>query len=474
MLFVTVPFLIFFLILFTIYWILPVRWRSGILLIASLVFYGTWSIPFAIHLVFIIALNHAVIELWRLWPKNWLFYSLQLFNVLNISIFKYYYFFFDIIGHLFGVQEWMSPNLRLTDRLEGAEILLPLGISFYTFQIMSYGIDIYRGVYTQRHRFVEVLLYILFFPQLIAGPIMRGTELLPQIQSIKEKTIPDPDTFRKAVWLLLAGVFKKLLIADRLAPVIAPFMSGDLSQISSPMIWLYSFTTLAMLYADFSAYTDLARGMGLLLGFDIPINFRAPFFMVSISDFWRRWHLTFSRWIRDYIYIPLGGSRVPEMRNYLNLIITFFAGGLWHGASYNFVTWGLLIGLILSLEGFVFRRGWMEWPDTWPERILRLTISWFLLLSTSVFFFSPGFDRSLELLSHMFSFQFEQKLPVETEMILYGLVAVFFFQAIEQWPERFQQLRKYDRWLLPLCVILVLSLILQYSGGVRDFFYFQF
>lgn len=474
MLFVTIPFLVFFLILFSVYWVLPVRWRFGGLLIASLVFYGTWSIPFTIHLVFIIALNHAVIEVWRLWPKKWLFYSLQIVNVLNISLFKYYYFLFDIVGRLFGIDGWISPNLRLTDRLEGAEILLPLGISFYTFQIMSYGIDIYRGTYTKRHRFRDVLLYILFFPQLIAGPIMRGTELLPQLQSIKEKGLPDLDTFRRAVWLLVAGIFKKLLIADRLAPVVAPFMGGDLSQISAPMIWLYSFMTTAMLYADFSAYTDLARGMGLLLGFDIPINFRAPFLMVSMSDFWRRWHLTFSGWIRDYIYIPLGGSRVPEMRNYLNLIITFFIGGLWHGASYNFVTWGFLIGLILSLEGFSFRRGWKEWPDTWPARIPRLVISWFLLLSTAVFFFSPSFERSLDLLSHMFSFQFEQKAPVETGLILYGLVAVFFFQAIEQWPERFKELRKYDRWLLPLCVVLLFALVLQYSGQGRDFFYFQF
>lgn len=474
MLFVTIPFLVFFLLLFTIYWILPAGWRFGGLVIASLVFYGTWSIPFTIHLVFIVALNHAVIELWRVWPKKWLFYSLQIVNVLNISLFKYYYFFFDVAGRLFGVSDWISPNLRLADRLEGAEILLPLGISFYTFQIMSYGIDVYRGNYRTRHRFREVLLYILFFPQLIAGPIMRVTELLPQLQSLSRQSVPDVSTFRRAIWLLLAGVFKKLLIADRLTAVVAPFMAGDLSQIAAPMIWLYTFTTLAMLYADFSAYTDLARGMGLLLGIEIPINFRAPFFMVSMSDFWRRWHLTFSAWIRDYIYIPLGGSRVPELRNYLNLVITFFIGGLWHGASYNFVTWGILIGLVLSLEGFVFRRFWKEWPDSRMQRLLRLSISWFFLLLTSVFFFSPSFERSIDLLSHMFSFQFEQAIPVDWGLVSYGLVAVFFFQAVEQWPERFARLRKYDRWMLPLCVIVVFALVLQYSTQGRDFFYFQF
>lgn len=231
---------------------------------------------------------------------------------------------------------------------------------------------------------------------------------------------------------------------------------------------------LGQIFADFSGYTDMARGMGKLLGYELPENFKGPFFSKSMSELWTRWHITLSSWLRDYIYIPLGGSRVPEMRNYLNLIITFFIGGLWHGASYNFVTWGFLIGLILSLEGFSFRRGWKEWPDTWPARIPRLMISWFLLLSTAVFFFSPSFERSLDLLSHMFSFQFEQKAPVETGLILCGLVAVFFFQAIEQWPERFKELRKYDRWLLPLCVVLVFALVLQYSGQGRDFFYFQF
>lgn len=474
MLFVTIPFLIFFLLTFAIYWLLPLKFRFSILLIASLIFYGSWSIPFTLHLVFIIALNHTVIELWKLWPKRWLFYSLQIVNVFNIGLFKYYYFFFDILGRITGVSDWLDPTLRLSDRLNGIEILLPLGISFYTFQIMSYGIDIYRGSYKEKHKFHEVLLYILFFPQLIAGPIMRGNELLPQLTAMQKRLIPDIDTFKRAVWLILAGVFKKLLIADRVAPALAPFYYGDLSLIAAPMVWVYSFVALASLYADFSAYTDLARGMGLLLGFEIPINFRAPFFLVSISDFWRRWHLTFSGWIRDYIYIPLGGSRVPELRSYLNLTITFVIGGLWHGASYNFLIWGTFTGLILSVESFGFRRGFIEWPTSILGRVSRLMVTWFVLIISAVFFFSPNLERTIQLLTQMFSFNFVQETPVDAALLLYAIVAVFFFQFVEQWPEWFSKLRRYESWLLPIIVVVVFGLILQYSGQGKDFFYFQF
>ncbi|MCM8820056.1 MAG: MBOAT family protein, partial [Candidatus Omnitrophica bacterium] len=292
-------------------------------------------------MILVVAINYYGMELWKIYKKKWILIFLLSIDILNIAIFKYFYLFWDFLGILFKNQNWLESNLRESLSIYGLEIFLPLGISFYTFQIMSYSYDVYSGRYKGKHSFKEVLLFILFFPQLIAGPIMRSENLLPQIQNIESKNIPNFKTLQEGFWYILIGVFKKLLIADTLSNVVSPIFYQPVETLSSFEIWIYVFANLMMLYCDFSAYSDIAKGCGYFLGFEIPINFKAPFFMHSVSDFWRRWHLTFSMWIRDYIYIPLGGSKVPELRNYFNLIITFFLGGLWHGASYNFIIWGV-------------------------------------------------------------------------------------------------------------------------------------
>lgn len=477
MLFVSVSFVVLFLVVYLARWTLPVRWRLYALLAGGLVFYGNASIPFALHLVLFVAFNHAVIELWRVRPWRWLFISLQLLNVANIAVFKYYYLFFDALGRIVGVAAWMSPSLRMMERMEGQEMLLPLGISFYTFQIMSYGFDVYRGRFQNRVRFVDLLSYAVFFPVVTAGPIMRAGEFLPQLQGLKDEKVLDASTFRRSLWLLVGGLIKKVLIADRLAPVIFPFISGHVEGMSMPQAWLLAIATSCMLYLDFSALSDLARGIGLLLGFEIPINFRAPFFMNSVSDFWRRWHLTFSRWIKDYIYIPLGGSRVSEPRHYLNLAITFTIGGLWHGASYNFILWGLMMGVWLSIEAFGFKRGWKEWPDHWAGRSLRVALSYFVIFSSAVLFFTPELPQAIQVARRMFSFDLmsdgSRGLP-GGPLIAAGLLGTVFFHSIEQWPDRFNRLRRYDAWLLPLALVLLIALMIQYAGGGRDFFYQQF
>jgi alginate O-acetyltransferase complex protein AlgI len=219
---------------------------------------------------------------------------------------------------------------------------------------------------------------------------------------------------------------------------------------------------------------DLARGTGLLLGFEIPLNFKAPLFMHSMSEFWRRWHLTFSRWIRDYIYIPLGGSHVPEYRNYINLIITFSIGGLWHGASYNFAIWGIYTGIVLSAESFIFRRGVLEWPAKLSGRALRIAVAYFFLLPSSVFFFSPSVEWSLEAIAHMFSFSFAGLEPPEPGLLGYGIAAVFFFHLVDEWPERFTAMRKGRRWILPVALLALIIAMTQFAGPGKDFFYFQF
>lgn len=474
MLFVTQEFLVFFLVVALIYWLLPGAYRIYWLIASSLFFYATWNLVFTFHLLFVVGMNYVVMEIYKIHQKKWIFIALQIGNVANIGVFKYYYLIMDFLGVMFNAPFLREESLRMQDRLEGQEILLPLAISFYTFQIMSYGIDIYRGQYTNQHSFRQVLLFKSFFPQLIAGPIMRSSELLPQISKMAGFHPPSVDQTRRALWLIIAGITKKMLIADQMTAALIPYLNGDPSDFPSHIVWIYTLGCVAMLYADFSAYTDLARGTGLLLGFEIPFNFKAPLFMYSMSDFWRRWHLTFSRWIRDYIYIPLGGSHVPEYRNYINLTITFFIGGLWHGASYTFVLWGILTGIILSAESFAFRRGWEEWPSGLPGRVVRIIISYLIFLPSTVFFFGKGLVWCGEALLQMFSFDLLGATPENFNIVGYGILGVFFFHFVDEWPDQFKALRKHDSWLLPLVAVVLILAMTQFAGPGQDFFYFQF
>ncbi len=474
MLFVTEEFLIFFIFVYLLYWNVNKDFRFSILLISSLVFYATWSIPFIFHLIIFIGINYYGMELWKIYKKNYIFIFIIIIDVLNIGVFKYFYLFFDFLGKIFQISDWQMPVLKENLSENGIEIFLPLGISFYTFQIMSYAIDVYKGKLNTYYSFKNVLLYILFFPQLIAGPIMRAEELLNPIQKIRGFSFPEPHQVKKALWLLISGTLKKLIIADGLSNIIFPFYQSPVENLNSLEIWIFVFTSLVMLYSDFSAYSDIARGTGLLLGFEIPINFKAPFFMKSVSDFWRRWHLTFSMWIRDYIYIPLGGSRVPEWRNYINLIITFFLGGLWHGASYNFIIWGTLMGFILSIESFLFKRGYQEWPEPLLKKILRIIITWYVFLISALFFFIRDFERAKGLLFKMIIFDFNFQLPDSFTIIFFSSLIVFLFNYVEENPEKLKKYQKYETLFLIMSFIILIISLIELSIGAKDFFYFQF
>ena len=495
MLFVTDTFLIFFLVTYGVFWYLPVRFRIPFLVGASLFFYASWSIIFTVHFLVLIAINYFVMEIWRDYRKKWLFILLQIGNVANIAVFKYYYFFADFIGALFGFSDLRHPQLAYSHRDIGAEITLPLAISFYTFQIMAYGFDIYRGTYDRRHNLRDVVMFKSFFPQLIAGPIMRSKELLPQIADYAKfaPTSPDSNMTRKGLWLILIGIVKKILVADQLLVVIAPVLSAPTETIAlySPQdIWVAMFSCFVFLYCDFSAYSDLARGFGFLLGFEIPINFRAPLFSYSISEFWRRWHMTFSLWIRDYIFIPLGGNRVSEGRVYFNFIFTFFIGGLWHGASYTFVLWGVYMGVMISLEAFMDKRGIPEWPGTLLPRILRYVVTWIFFVVSLPLFFAPSpekigsssaFDSlhwSLVVIARMFHpaafFEEAARTLSMPQVVLASIGATVVFSLFEQKPSLFTWLRKYERRLLPILGLVVIFALMEFAGGQKDFFYFQF
>ena len=263
----------------------------------------------------------------------------------------------------FGIEQFNSvmTSLGFSIEMSFLELALPIGISFYTFQTISYTVDIYRGQLTPCKSLREFAIFVSFFPQLVAGPILRAKYFLPQLREKIEK-FKSVDTIRQirlqdsnvkfGVTLMAFGFFKKMFIADNIAPFVDSIFANPIG-LESFTIILGTIAFGIQIYADFSGYSDIAIGAAMILGFKIPLNFNKPYFAISPSDFWRRWHISLSSWLRDYLYIPLGGNKKSFNRTYLNLFVVMFLGGLWHGASWNFVIWGMLHGLYLAVHKII-------------------------------------------------------------------------------------------------------------------------
>ncbi len=364
MLFPTTVFALFFLLVFLLHWgtePYPVLRKWG-LLAASLFFYGFWSWKFALMLLASACVNHQAASLLARWTQETqrrrLVVLIVTLNLLGLVFFKYTRFLsvhillpvlrplfqaFHATEALFDGVEYLLPYID--------QIVLPVGISFYTFQALSYVLDVYWRRISPAKTMLDFANYLAFFPQLVAGPIVRASDLLSQMETLPLRTLRL--NVGRAATLILVGLLKKMVVANWLAehladPVFsnpAAYSGGDL------LLGVYGYTL--QIYCDFSAYSDIAIGVALLFGFHFPINFNAPYFAVTLQDFWRRWHISLSSWLRDYLYIPLGGSRKSEFRTRVNLLLTFVLGGLWHGAGWTFVLWGAFHGLYLSLERVV-------------------------------------------------------------------------------------------------------------------------
>jgi len=343
MLFSSAIFLFLFLPIVIIgYYLLRGEWRNIFLFIASLVFYAWGGISYSVLLIVSILMNYFI---GRLIGKNLehrrsrLWFSLGIsLNLLFLGIFKYANFIIANINDLFEVINIPAINNN--------SIVLPIGISFYTFQSLSYLVDIYRKETGVQKNILRLGLYISLFPQLIAGPIVRYHDIAKQLQS----RITSFDKFSYGVQRFLTGLAKKVLIANSFAFVADEMFAMAPTELSAPMAWLGIISYTFQIYFDFSGYSDMAIGLGSIFGFKILENFNFPYIATSIKDFWRRWHISLSTWFRDYLYIPLGGNRKNLTRTYVNLLIVFFLTGLWHGASWNFVVWGLVHGFFLVIE----------------------------------------------------------------------------------------------------------------------------
>ena len=345
MLFNSLHFLVFFPVVLGLYFGLPARWRGPLLLAASYYFYISWKPVYGLLLAATTLLDYlSGVRMGRLATRHqrrpWLYLSLAS-NLGTLFIFKYFNFFWGAAGEL-------ATALHLPFVAPALALALPVGVSFYTFQSVGYVVDVYQGRLAAETDLRRFALFVAFFPQLVAGPIERGAQMLPQLRRAHGF---DYGRVASGLRLMAWGMFKKVVIADRLAQMVTPIFDHPRQYQGLPLLLAVAGFTL-QIYTDFSGYTDLARGAARVLGYQMVLNFRQPYFAASVGDFWRRWHLSLSNWFRDYVYIPLGGNRRGPARRYANLFAVFLLSGLWHGASWTFVAWGALHGLYLVIEGF--------------------------------------------------------------------------------------------------------------------------
>lgn len=467
MLFPTVRFAIFFAIVLPVSWLLMhrrTRWRAFIV-VASYVFYGSWNWHFIVLLAGSTLANQGFAHLIDRAPNEGArTRRLGVAVAANLALlgwFKYYDFFVNSSSNLLnGVGVHWDAPLR--------QIVLPVGISFITFQALSYVIDTYRR-HVRPVPLLDFAVYLAFFPHLVAGPIVRASEFLPQLRRPADARRVDAGL---AFWLIAAGLFKKVVISSYLARVIVDpvFKFPGQHQAFDTLLGIYGYAI--QIYADFSGYTDIAIGLALLMGFRFPQNFDQPYRAASLQDFWRRWHMTLSRWLRDYLYVPLGGNRRGKVRGYVNLAATMILGGLWHGAAWTFVAWGALHGVGLAVERWRAdhrSEGSTPWP-TWVHTI----ITFHVVCLGWVFFRAESFTDAGKVLGRLL----HPGIGTPFNPVLVGVIAGCL--ALQFMPHGWTaQLRSLFSRLNPVVQAVGLSLFLVATNalgpiGVAPFIYFQF
>lgn len=374
MLFNTLQFFVFFALVYALYVMFDHKRQNRMLLVASYIFYGSWDWRFLFLILFSTALNYVcgikICAINEPAKRKLLICLCVIGNLSVLGFFKYFNFFISSLGTLLSFFGF-PPQTHFFN------IILPVGISFYTFQAMSYPIDIYRKKLTPTKNFFDFALFIAYFPQLVAGPIERARHLLPQILAPRRVTL---DKFYEGAYLIFWGLFIKVFTADNLAGIVDPvFNSPAPYNGAAVLVAVYAFAF--QIFCDFAGYSTIARGLGKCMGFDIMLNFNLPYFATNPREFWQRWHISLSTWLKDYLYIPLGGNRKSTLVTYRNLAITMLLGGLWHGAAWTFVIWGAYHGFLL-----IIHRIMIPWLKTikQPQNVFAARIWFFMRI---VFFF---------------------------------------------------------------------------------------
>lgn len=475
MLFNSLEFLLFFPIVLILFFYLSERLKWIFLLIASYIFYMSWKWEYII-----LILISTMVDYWaglkmgtiEKKSKRKKFLLLSIFSNLGILFsFKYFNFFSHSIGALLSSQKvfYDIPTL---------DVLLPVGISFYTFQTLSYSIEIYRGKIKPERNLGKFALYVAYFPQLVAGPIERPGHLLPQLW---KKLKLNGDQVASGLKLILWGYFKKVCIADRLAEYVN-IVYNDPNNYYGLSIWIATIFFSFQIYCDFSGYSDIAIGSARIMGIDLMKNFRTPYFSQSIAEFWRRWHISLSYWFRDYVYIPLGGNRVKLNRWYFNLFVTFLLSGLWHGANWTFVIWGGLHGLYMILanvrDRLIYKIKIANNSFT-SNRLINVFSTFSLVLFSWIFFRANNLQESIIVIRNAFNFSnFNFVLIEEFDFLVswYLLGILLIAEYLHEKKSLNLRLKKYPilvRWSL-YSFFIILILFLGVFFEKQEFIYFQF
>ena len=483
MLFNSLTFLLFFLIILVLHH-LPLRWsiKKANLLIGSYLFYAAWNPPFVV-LLWISTIVDWFVAQWMARTESpaarWglLLTSLGT-NLGLLGFFKYGNF---MLTNFVSIMDALGVHYRPLE----LNLILPVGISFYTFQTLSYTLDVYRGKARPWHSFLDYALFVTFFPQLVAGPIVRAVQFLPQCIQPRRAT---PTQLGWGFSLLTMGLFQKVILADHLMAPVADEVYGAAYKVGFLDAWVGTLAFSGQIFFDFAGYSTCAIGIALCLGFSLPHNFHFPYAAIGFSDFWRRWHISLSTWLRDYLYIGLGGNRKGHARTYVNLMLTMLLGGLWHGASWKFVVWGGLHGLYLLAERVV-RRLWGQssWVSRWYGKVFLALLTYYLVCITWVFFRAQDFSAGFALLTTMLTglpglrgsgapatsltvtLAWEQRIPV---------LAVSVAMLAGHWLLRDRGLEpawcRLPWWVRALALAFLLFSLIQTPVGDRAFIYFQF
>jgi alginate O-acetyltransferase complex protein AlgI len=467
----TPAYILFLVLVVLIYWRLGRKGQNVFLLAASYLFYGWWDYRFLLLMIASTTIDFFIARAIARSTNSSVRRTLLIFSlVINFAIlgvFKYFNFFVDSFVHVIGtaVMQASRPFLR---------ILLPPGISFYTFQEVAYIVDVYNRKLPAAESFIDYALFIGLFPHLIAGPIQRPSHLLPQVQG--NRTFQS-DHFFDGILLILCGLFRKCVIADNCALLSNNVFSGSFGQPNLCTLAIGTYAFAWQIYGDFSGYSDIARGSAQLLGFHFMVNFRQPYLATSIRDFWRRWHISLSTWLRDYLYIPLGGSSEPGYKTFRNLLCTMLLGGLWHGANWTFVVWGGLHGTALAIERKLTQSSIakklaslrIDW--TWPRRILifhLVCLGW-------IFFRADSLGSALALLGGLTKLSWAPEYWIAFKFLALFAVPLFLvdYQLEKSGEEYLWQNRAPLMRIAVACSALILITFFS-ANQANAFIYFQF
>jgi alginate O-acetyltransferase complex protein AlgI len=477
LLFNSTKFLIFFNTIVFCYYLLPYKYRWLLLLGSSYYFYMSWNATYSLLIFFTTLVSYftgLLIYKANGYKKKWLL-TISLILILSpLIFFKYINFINETIKTLFSIVNFSIETISF-------DILLPVGISFYTFQAISYSVDIYRGEKKPERHFGIFALYISFFPQLVAGPIERSTKLLPQFRN---KNKVRYENFSNGFKLIIWGYFLKLVVADRCSIYVDAVYGNPFSHTGLTFI-IANFMFAFQIYGDFAGYSSIAIGTSRILGYRLMQNFNRPYFSDSFSNFWNRWHISLSTWFRDYFYIPLGGNRVLKWRLYYNLLITFLISGLWHGSKLTFLVWGFIHGFYLIFEKFVYNNkklSFVYMNNCLPlKRVINTSTVFILVCFAWIFFRANSISEALFISKSLLNISFDFFLPQDADITspVYAVISILVLLLIEFKREFLHDNKKlfnYYTKIPNLYKYIFLIFIILYIGVFNgsQFIYFQF